>query len=154
MMPPTKFAQRLAEPLRVIVGNSIHSGTSHQTAPNNHPTAGIVVPQSSISFSVTGSIVTMIMCADIASAATSHSTEIFNFQLRLPWCFTSSRSMGSMNDHTGILAVDVASIASNSSHIWRWMVASRTTFVLTLMELGGFVMQSPFCLYFPLTFQV
>ena len=59
-MPPTKFAQRLAAPFKVMVTSSIHSGTSHQTAPNNHPTAGIVAPQSSISFSVTGSIVTLI----------------------------------------------------------------------------------------------
>ncbi len=74
-MPPTKFAQRLAAPFKVMVTSSIHSGTSHQTAPNNHPTAFIAAPQSSISFIVTGSIVTIIIWADIASAATSHSTE-------------------------------------------------------------------------------
>ena len=55
-----------------------------------------VAPQAIIFSIGTGSIVTMIICADIASAEMIHSTAILIFHFRLPRCFTSSCSMVSI----------------------------------------------------------
>src|SRR5512143_663807 len=81
--PRTRFDQRLEGPFTVIVTNASQNGISHQIDANSQPPASIVAPHASIFFIETGSMVTMIICAENASAEMIQSTTILVFHLKV-----------------------------------------------------------------------
>src|SRR5512135_2784823 len=98
-IPRMKFAQRLDGPFTAIVTNASQNGISHQTVANSHPPASIVAPHASIFFIETGSMVTMIICAENASAEMNHSTTILVFHFRVSMVFFLRMKMVSTGGH-------------------------------------------------------